>query len=151
MAIKNFPNDSYTQVIGTGEKMLVGSFVVSTATELSHMMLTMLKKGSHAGSEQFKLNIYESQRREIPAFTSSTVNITDFENITSADWVGEIRFDFSRVNLVVGSRYFVEIEPLNYIRSANAYYMSTVLDWPIAQNTQLNNRAGSKFTIWGYE
>jgi len=151
MAIKNFPNDLYVSTITDGDTPLLGTLEVSEHTEMSHLLLSMFKKGVHTGLEKMQIRIYESQKREVPAFSSNIVNVTDFENITASNWLGDIRFDFGRVNLVPGSRYSVELHLSNYIRSANTYYLSTVIDWPIAQNAQLNNEASSKFTIWGYK
>jgi len=151
MSIKNFSDELYVKTVESAQESYLGSFTPAVSMELSSLVLSLYKKGAHTGTEEFRIKIYREESRTSTPILSDTVKISDAPSITSGDWMGRIRFDFNRENMVAGSSYFVTLDPVVYTRNANVFYFSTLLDWPFSTNSQSGLEAGSKMELWGYE
>jgi len=151
MAFKNFPDELAVRTINTGEEVHLGSINTSVDQELGAIYLTMFKHGAHAGTEQFKLNLYSDPTRTGTPISSNTISVSDITSMVSSDWMGRIRYDFARENINLNTTYEVTIQPVMYTRSANSFYFSAVLDWPV--NTNLNNspQAAAKMALWSFK
>ena len=50
------------------------------------------------------------------------------------DWLGYVRFDFPRANILAGEEYFVTVISENYTRNKDDFYLGFVYDYPVYIN-----------------
>jgi hypothetical protein len=139
-------------VKATSELLQAGSFTVASAIELKHIQLTLLKKGAHAGTEQFRVKLYPDSTYTTPIYTSSWFALTDIDGITSSSWMGWVRVDFAnRVHLSTQQTYFVGIESTGYTRNGDTLYLAFKTDWPDAVHASGGNEyLAAQIRLIGY-
>lgn len=150
MATSNFPDNLQVLVVDSSE-LYLGSIDVAANQEWGHILLHMLKFGPHVGDEQFRLNVYNNEARENKLFSSDTLDVSGVISLEAGSWLGKMRFDFNRQNLNIAATYYITIEPITYTRTADTFYFSAVLDWPLPINTNPALRAGAAMELWSYQ
>lgn len=146
----SYPDIQYVKVFDTGEEVELGTIQVAEEQDLSSILLHLFKHGTHSGLEKFKLNIYDTTYKDHKLTTSQVVEVADIESLTPADWIGNVRFDFSPTpRLNTYTTYVITLEPITYTRNGESFYFSAILDWPIELNSNNTPQAGVKMELWG--
>ena len=153
MSVANFPDTQYFVVLTAsgGYQHPIGSFTVTTETELNAIQLYLTKVGTATGTERFRVNLYGNSESVSPIDTSDWVGVSELENhVNASDWYGYITFDFNRVGLNTDAQYYLTVECENYASPGDSYYWGVALDWPENMNTvAVANQAGAAMVIIG--
>lgn len=130
MPFSRFPNRNMWLVKETSDLLQLGWFRVGEATELKYAQLTLLKIGAHGSTERVRLKLYPDSAYTTAIYTSDWVNIADLSGISASNWIGWVRFDFTRKHLATTQTYWMALESENYTRNADTHYMAIKTDWP---------------------
>ena len=137
-------------VFETGLKEPLGVLDLAADTELSHILLTFFKSGTPVGNERIRLNLYSTDRYESSFVSSGWVNVSDIDGL-SANWLGWLRFDFTRNGIDSDEQIYVEVETANYTRNGDTFYMGCGTDWPHSFNTYTAaDGAPAALQVFGY-
>ena len=143
--------DKQDFIVLRGSKIAMGIIDLGADTELSNILLTFFKTGSLVGSEQLRINLYSSDRYESSFAQSDWVSVSDITNLAT-NWLGWLRFDFSRIDIDKDNLIYAEIETQNYTRVGDTFWMGIGLDWPVLVNTfDSNDGAPAALQIFGYK
>ena len=146
-----FPKEFYVKTFNTGITEKLCKFVSDVDMELSHIVLTILKNGTSAGSESMTLKLYSSWDLTKPALATSSARLLTATGASNAQsWTGRLRFDFDRVNIEAGTEYFLVLQTSSYTRVLNSYYLGAVLDWPDEVYDQGRSVPGAQIRLIGY-
>lgn len=146
-----FPKEFYVKPFDTGTPSKLCEFVSDVDMELSHIVVSILKNGTSAGSESLQLKIYTSWDLTKAAYASSSARLLTATGAANNEcWLGRLRFDFDRVNIEAGVSYYLVLETTSYTRSNLTYYLGAVLDWPDQVYTQGRSVPGAQIRLIGY-
>lgn len=123
-----FPSSQNWKVINDGETEPVGSFTLTESGELTHIVLPLLKVGTLAGPEDFRVSLFYDAGFLQPFASSDWVGIQGNIPLTG-NWRGRVRFDFSGETIQSGVTYFAAVESQDYTRGVS--YVSVGLNAPI--------------------
>jgi hypothetical protein len=151
MTYTNFPSNLYIAVIDSAPLKL-GGFTVSAPLSLKHAVIHIYKHGTAGGSETLTLKAYgSSDCSGTPIGSSSAVSVSSFSEGTYS--IGAVRFDFStEIQMNPDNPIYFALAHSNYTENSTTFYLSCVLDWPFAINTQsTTGLAGVAMGLVGYE
>lgn len=138
MAFLQFPISQYFRIFETGETEVKGGyFILTTGTDLLHIMATIFINGTLAGSERMRFNIYGNDTSTTPIYSSDWADLSAIGAYT-LNWLGNIYFDFEAAPLNPNLTYYIRIEIENYTRNFNTFYIGVNLDWVSEVNTPLS-------------
>jgi len=153
MGFLDFPESQYFVCPSDDDPTPIGSFNDTEAIELQYIMTTIQKVGAHAGDERMRLQIYPNNDYDAVLYSSDWFDVSDFENISSSSWIGNVRFDFDRNHLRADTTYYLALQLDNYVDPGDeSYYWGIALDWPDPVNAYDEaNKAGAQASIIGYK
>ena len=126
-AVEQYPRDAYYLVADTATLNL-GSFV-TTGGDLALAELRIYHKNPLPFSYTMRLSVSSSFNGP-QLFTSETVTVTDvITGQTTADWLGDIVFEFDEYSLYAGETYFFKLITTGYTRNDDLLYLSVNCDW----------------------
>lgn len=129
MTYRGFPKQRKIMVAQTGTGLYLGGFKIATTGEIAHGRICLFKKGAQSGAEEFRLRAYATAELNDPLFASSWVGIDSVVG-DAANWLGLVRFDFSRQNVQALTTYHFVFDTSAYTRDGDDYYLGVVADWP---------------------
>lgn len=151
MAFSPYPDRAWVRVAETSKLLRCGAFKVPSAMELSQIQLTIIKVGTHGGSEQMRLKVYPSAAYDTPYATSSWITLASLPNLGSGGWTGWVPFTFSRQPLqATPIAYHVGLELSNYTRNGTTFFIGAKCDWPDPINGSSSHRRAAQMSITGY-
>lgn len=130
MSFLQFPHQKYIRVLDTNEETSAGSFALATSGELTHIRAQIYFKGTIT-AEKLQLKIYSNNNVYLAS--------SDIITIPYSNWIGWLRFDFNRINMLAGTPYKIKIVASDYTRNADTLYMGFILDWPDFTYSYSNN------------
>lgn len=146
MAIGQFPKNMYLRLLADSVEML-GSLMSDVDMELVYVVLTVLTRGTPAGSERFRLKILPANNiGATPLATSEWRNLSEL----GQNKYGRLRFDFAQEPINHSIRYYVAIESSSYTKTGS-FYVAAKLDWPDAVNDpETVSTRGAQMAFIGY-
>lgn len=150
MSFQHFPDTAYIKIFNHGVREKIGSFKTVEDTQLQYIVLTFMRVGAAAGSEQARILVYGSSLvNGTPLATSDWRSISDFTSGTNA--IGRLRFDFNQQHIDKDITYHMAVETQNYTRNGDTFYLAAKLDWPDDVYTTTNALTrGAQIRIIGY-
>ena len=135
MTISQWSNLIKVIPVDTGVVLPLDRFNLSMPTQLTSVMLYMYKTGSLGGSETAQLKLYGNSDLTAVVASSNVFTMSAAPNISSANWIGWVRFDFGDVPLGTdGPGYYLGLTLANYTRNGNTFYIAARVDYPDAFN-----------------
>lgn len=133
MAYTQFPAVQNVRVIETNEEFFLGGFNPNFNGEIPHIRIHLYVKGTAGGSETLQAKIYTIESTSASVFKSSdVVNLSSF---ATADKLGVVRFDFTKLKVSSGRQYYLSLAAASYTRNASTFYLATLYDYPNEINT----------------
>lgn len=121
-------------MLGTSEKLDLGGFLPAANGELAHIRQDLFIRGTHAGSAALFLGLHLSTDFTAAFAVSNSIFILDMGSplvgSPTGDFVAEVRFDFSRVNLNKNQEYRLSLQSTGYTRTGDTLYVSALRDFP---------------------
>lgn len=148
MGVTNFSDLQFIRLLGTNEEAQLGSFSTARDYSLQFLRVLMYKQGTEGGSETFRLNMYGDSDFDTPIFQSSSAALADGNLATN--FFGWIRFDFDDQHLNDAVTYYPTIEMSSYTMT-DSFFLSYVMDWPVAINTVPTNELAAQMLLYGKE
>lgn len=145
MATLQFPQIEYWKLLETPESWMAGGFTPPQNARIKSIAATILKHGTHLGTEQFRLAIYHRVDLTALHAASDWVSLADIESYVgplTADWRGVVPFTFQTQPFIeAGQTYYLAVESQNYTRNALVFYVGWLLDWPFPENPSSSGTA----------
>lgn len=126
MAITNFPTPLAFKVLETSTTEELGTVQAGEDFELAYMRVLLYIAGTYGGSETLTAHLYSEN--DTLLYSSSAVTLSQITGI-GADWLGWLRFDFSRENIKSGTTFKLKMTSTNYTRNGDTYYLGIGFDW----------------------
>lgn len=144
-AVEQYPQLGFFRVMDFTTAEL-GSYVLAESGDLK---LAEMRVFSRATTLPFSydLRLIVSSSAGGPELTSSDV-VTFSDTVigqTTADWLGEITFDFDGYSLLAGESYYFRMEAIGYVRNGDADYLSFSCDW--LEPLGVTDTGGAKIAI----
>lgn len=132
MAFAQFPRDRFVKIFDTDELVRMGSFS-DVEGELAHIRSEAYIKGTLAGTERIRVKIFGDNRYTALFATSEWFYLNTVQDedgvIQVGDYLGDVRFDFSRQNLNPNITYFVGAEIDGYTENFDSFFISLSRDY----------------------
>jgi hypothetical protein len=145
MAQLQFPQDEYWKILESPETWMGGSFVPPQNARMKSVAATILKVGTHAGTEEFRLAIYHNDTLTALHAASDWISLADIEATVgplTAQWRGVVPFEFATQPFIdAGQTYYLAVESQNYTRNALVFFVGWLLDWPFPENPSSSGTA----------
>lgn len=139
MPFLSFPANQLIKTMATSETVHAGGFTLSRDQELRYGVVTLFKSGTAGGSERLRLKIFHDADLTKLYATGAWSTVATAVGAAS-HWIGKLRLGFDTpVNVETPEVYHFGIEPENYTRSGDAFYLGFSLDQPI----RVNSHAGA--------
>lgn len=148
MGFLNFSSINRWLIKETSDLLQLGSFTLTTATEMTRIQVTLLKVGAHASTAKFRLKIYPNSDYVTAIYTSEYVNIADLDGVTASNWVGWVSPTFSRSHLAASRAFYLGVESANYTRNGSTHYLGFKTNWPDPASS--GAFVGPQISIVGY-
>ncbi len=152
MAFTQFPNIQYFRTLETDTISRLGYFQLQDATELKHMMFTILQAGVIASPYQMRIKLFGNNllTNSIAVSDWATISVATLSPTYTVNWLGNIYFDFAGNPLNPNVIYYMGVETSGYTRNGDTFYTGFNLDWYAPVNTQLSaTEAAARFRILG--
>jgi len=133
MAFLNFPDTLYFKTIDTSETVKMGAFTFASDTRLQYARVMFYLHGSSITTEKFRINVMPGYGQSTPIYQSDWSDLSDISNIAT-NWIGWVRFDFSTEFVDSDHTYYLELEPANYTRSGDTFYIGVALEYSLLVN-----------------
>lgn len=135
MAVVQYLSRDYWNVVD-GTAILLGRIAVAEPIELAQIVVHLVKKGAHAGTERLRLALYHDEALTLLYAASAWFSVLDLADTVPTVWRGRVPFDFERPFLSATKRYWVALETTGYTRNGSVFYIGAMYDWPYPINTQ---------------
>lgn len=127
MSFNQFYSTVYEKQFDSTEKVKGGSFQIqSRDAEIAHMKVGLYFKGLLTGTEQMRINVYGDSLYSALLFSSS---YSVLNTASPGNWIGLVRFDFSKQSIDHNLIYYWEMETTGYTYSA-IKYIAAFHDYP---------------------
>lgn len=152
MSANQTPSKVYGHVFGTGETLKLGRAVFARDFELASIALTILKKGTLAGSEQMRVLVYPNSDFETAVATSAWLSLNGLVTSTGA-WTGRLKFTFDPRYTIDGgtTAYYIGAQTQNYTRNGTTLFLAARLDWGDALRASPPPAPPAQMSFTGYE
>jgi len=132
--IYNIPENLWVRVQdSTSDIVYAGYFDAPLDKVLKYLKLGFFKNNCNG---LFKVRLHTSKNFN-RVYAES--NVIDFSQIKESIIVGNVRADFSDVNLNDNTRYYVTIQAVTYTRNGDSNYVGWLHDFPYPTNTSTGN------------
>lgn len=129
MSFKKFP-DYMFEIVNTGGTVSMGGLTSPSNSDISNIYIAMIfYDTSLFSTERIRLNVGRSTAADTISsswVTPSSV-ITDFT--TTDHWIGNVRFDFDRFNILTGESLAVELETDNYTYNVSGTQIGAIMNY----------------------
>lgn len=153
MSILNMPRDQVFHIIQGTDVLELGSLTLTAATELRHLVLTLVKIGTRVGSERVRAKVFSDSAYSTLVATSDWATLADIETALSAtssqSWTARVRFDFGRTRLAASTAYYVGLSAENYTPVGDVFFVGVKADWPDQVNS--GDELAGQFRVVGYK
>lgn len=159
MAFHQFSEYQYVRTMDTSEIIKLGGFKTQNNIELYAIRVLVYINGTLNGQEKLRLNAYADSAQSKKIFHSewtelnNTIENQNGETITG-NWLGMLRFLFSRQQINKNTYYYLGLEPIDYTRNADTFYIGASHDYPFprySNNATAAYETNIAFEIYGYE
>jgi len=129
MSFKKFPEYMF-EIVNTGGAVSMGGITAPGDREISNIYLSMVfYRTDLFTDEMVRLNV----SRSIAGDTISSLWVTPasiIDDFTSLNhWVGNVRFDFDRENIIEGESLSVELETANYTHDYSGTQIGAIMNF----------------------
>lgn len=135
MSVRQYTSEAFIKVLNTGESVFLGGLNPSVAQELTYIRLMVQITGT-VTNEKFRISLYGTSDGDSLRGQSDVFSLSEITTLSTTNWLGWLRFDFSGIQLHPSYTYYPRLEPVTYTRNGDTFYMAVELDWPNTWNTQ---------------
>lgn len=132
--IYNIPESLWVRVQDSTSDIVYAGYFDSSAEKILKYIKLGFFKNSNNG--KFKVRLHTTKNFTRVYAESKEI---DFSLIKEDKIVGNVRADFSDINLSDNTRYYVTIQATNYTRNSDTSYVGWLHDFPYPTNVSTGN------------